>query len=83
MLCTGDKNKFDAVGGGPFVLATAGPYAAKVLPALEDGKWVISDRFGRFDDGLSVLAVTINGIPEAEMLEQLYAMTVGKIFTRT
>ena len=80
MLCTGDKDKFDAVAGGPFVLC--GPpdsYAAKGTAGAGGRKVGDQRPFCR-----STMAYQYYGynkrVPK-QMLEQLYAMTVGNFYS--
>lgn len=76
ILCTGDKDKMDAVAEALLYYADRRVHMqSKVLPALNEGRWVISDRFAD-----STMAYQYYGydkrVPK-ETLEQLYAMTVG------
>ena len=46
ILCTGDKDKMDAVAEALLYYADRRVHMqSKVLPALNEGRWVISDRF--------------------------------------
>ena len=79
MLCTGDKDKFDAVAEALLYYADRRIHMQqKVLPALEDGKWVISDRFA--DSTMAYQYYGYNKRVPKQMLEQLYAMTVGNFY---
>ena len=79
MLCTGDKDKFDAVAEALLYYADRRIHMQqKVLPALEDGKWVISDRFA--DSTRAYQYYGYNKRVPKQMLEQLYAMTVGNFY---
>lgn len=76
ILCTGDKDKMDAVAEALLYYADRRVHMqSKVLPALNEGRWVISDRFAD-----STMAYQYYGydkrVPK-ETLEQLYAVTVG------
>lgn len=79
MLCTGDKDKFDAVTEALLYYADRRIHVQqKVLPALAEGKWVISDRFAD-----STMAYQYYGYDKRvakETLEQLYAMAVGDFY---
>lgn len=80
MLCTGDKDKFDAVAEALLYYADRRIHMQqKVLPALEDGKWVISDRFA--DSTMAYQYYGYNKRVPKQMLEQLYAMTVGNFYS--
>lgn len=79
MLCTGDKDKFDAVAEALLYYADRRIHMQqKVLPALENGKWVISDRFA--DSTMAYQYYGYNKRVPKQMLEQLYAMTVGNFY---
>ncbi len=76
ILCTGNKDKMDAVAEALLYYADRRIHLqSKVLPALERGTWVISDRFAD-----STVAYQYYGYDKRlpkEMLDQLYAITVG------
>ncbi len=79
MLCTGDKDKFDAVAEALLYYADRRIHMQqKVLPALADGQWVISDRFA--DSTMAYQYYGYNKRVPKQMLEQLYAMTVGEFY---
>ena len=76
LLVCGDKNKFDPIAEALLYYADRRVHLIdKIWPALENGEWVLSDRFAD-----STMAYQYYGydkrVPK-ETLEQLYAMTVG------
>ncbi len=79
MLCTGDKDKFDPVAEALLYYADRRIHVQqKILPALQEGKWVISDRFA--DSTMAYQYYGYNKRVSKEMLEQLYKMTVGDFY---
>jgi len=79
MLCTGDKDKFDAVAEALLYYADRRIHLQqKILPALQSGKWVISDRFA--DSTMAYQYYGYNKRLPKEMLEELYKMTVGDFY---
>ena len=79
MLCTGDKDKFDAVAEALLYYADRRIHMQqKVLPALANGCWVISDRFA--DSTMAYQYYGYNKRVPKQMLEELYKMTVGDFY---
>ncbi|MDO4184604.1 MAG: dTMP kinase [Rhodospirillales bacterium] len=79
MLCTGDKDKFDAVAEALLYYADRRIHMQqKVLPALEKGSWVISDRFA--DSTMAYQYYGYNKRVSKQMLDELYKMTVGDFY---
>ena len=79
MLCTGDKDKFDAVAEALLYYADRRVHMQqKVLPALNKGEWVISDRFA--DSTMAYQYYGYNKRLSKEMLNNLYEMTVGNFY---
>ena len=79
MLCTGDKDKFDAVAEALLYYADRRIHLQqKILPALSEGKWVISDRFA--DSTMAYQYYGYNKRLPKEMLDDLYKMTVGDFY---
>lgn len=76
ILVTGDKDKMDAVAEALLYYADRRIHMTKkVWPALEDGKWVLSDRFAD-----STVAYQYYGYDKRvpyQTLENLYKLTVG------
>lgn len=79
MLCTGDKDKFDAVAEALLYYADRRiNMQQKVLPALEKGSWVISDRFA--DSTMAYQYYGYNKRVSKQILDELYKMTVGDFY---
>ena len=79
MLCTGDKDKFDAVAEALLYYADRRIHLQqKILPALAEGKWVISDRFA--DSTMAYQYYGYNKRVPKQTLEELYKMTVGDFY---
>lgn len=79
MLCTGDKDKFDAVAEALLYYADRRIHMQqKVLPALARGAWVVSDRFA--DSTMAYQYYGYNKRLSKEMLDRLYEMTVGDFY---
>lgn len=79
LLCTGNKDKFDAVAEALLYYADRRIHMQqKVLPALQQGKWVISDRFA--DSTMAYQYYGYNKRLSKQMLEDLYKMTVGDFY---
>lgn len=79
MLCTGDKDKFDAVAEALLYYADRRIHLQqKILPALSEGKWVISDRFA--DSTMAYQYYGYNKRVPKQTLEELYKMTVGDFY---
>ncbi|MBQ8785936.1 MAG: dTMP kinase [Alphaproteobacteria bacterium] len=79
MLCTGDKDKFDAVAEALLYYADRRIHLQqKILPALVEGKWVISDRFA--DSTMAYQYYGYNKRVPKQTLEELYKMTVGDFY---
>lgn len=79
MLCTGDKDKFDAVAEALLYYADRRIHLQqKILPALERGCWVISDRFA--DSTTAYQYYGYNKRVPRKTLEDLYEMTVGNFY---
>ncbi|MBO7556661.1 MAG: dTMP kinase [Alphaproteobacteria bacterium] len=79
MLCTGDKDKFDAVAEALLYYADRRIHMQqKVLPALKSGAWVVSDRFA--DSTMAYQYYGYNKRLSKEMLDKLYEMTVGDFY---
>lgn len=76
ILVTGDKDKMDAVAEALLYYADRRIHMTKkVWPALEEGKWVLSDRFAD-----STVAYQYYGYDKRvpyQTLENLYKLTVG------
>lgn len=79
MLCTGDKDKFDSVAEALLYYADRRIHLQqKILPALERGRWVISDRFA--DSTMAYQYYGYNQRVPRKTLEDLYEMTVGSFY---
>ncbi len=79
MLCTGDKDKFDAVAEALLYYADRRIHMQqRVWPALQKGAWVISDRFA--DSTMAYQYYGYNKRLSKEMLDSLYQMTVGDFY---
>ena len=79
MLCSGDKDKFDAIAEALLFYADRRIHLQKkILPALAEGKWVISDRFA--DSTMAYQYYGYNKRVSKEVLEQLYKMVVGDFY---
>lgn len=79
LLVTGDKDKFDAVAEALLYYADRRIHMQqKVLPALAEGKWVISDRFA--DSTMAYQYYGYNKRVPKEVLENLYRITVGDFY---
>ena len=77
MLCTGDKDKFDAVAEALLYYADRRIHLQqKILPALAEGKWVISDRFA--DSTMAYQYYGYNKRVPKQTLEELYKMIQTK-----
>ena len=76
MLCAGDKDKMGPVAEALLYYADRSEHMRQViLPALEQGKWVISDRFA--DSTMAYQYYGYNKRVPKETLDALYKMTVG------
>ena len=79
MLCTGDKDKLDPIAEALLYYADRRIHVQqKILPALKEGKWVISDRFA--DSTMAYQYYGYNKHVSKEILEQLYRMAVGDFY---
>lgn len=79
MLVTGDKDKFDAIAEALLYYADRRIHLQqKVLPAMAEGKLVISDRFA--DSTMAYQYYGYNKRVPKEVLEQLYKITVGDFY---
>jgi len=79
MLVTGDKDKFDAIAEALLYYADRRIHMQqKILPALEQGKWVISDRFA--DSSMAYQYYGYNKRVPKAVLEELYKITVGDFY---
>ena len=76
LLVCGDKNKFDPIAEALLYYADRRVHLVnKIWPALENGEWVLSDRFAD-----STMAYQYYGYEKRvakSVLEQLYNLTVG------
>ena len=76
IVCTGDKDKMDPVSEALVYYADRNEHVKQVvLPAVEQGKWVISDRFA--DSTTAYQYYGYNKRVAKETLDALYKMTVG------
>lgn len=76
ILCTGAEDKFDAVAETLLYYADRRIHMqSKVWPALNRGRWVLSDRFA--DSTMAYQYYGYDKRVKKELLDQLYAMTVG------
>lgn len=76
ILVTGDKDKMDAVAEALLYYADRRIHMTKkVWPALEEGKWVLSDRFA--DSTVAYQYYGYNKRVPYQTLENLYKLTVG------
>lgn len=76
MLVTGDKDKFDAVTECLLYYADRRIHlTSKILPSLNEGKWVLSDRFA--DSTVAYQYYGYNKQVPKKTLEDLYQISVG------
>lgn len=76
MLVTGDKDKMDAVAEALLYYADRRIHLTKkIWPALDDGKWVLSDRFA--DSTVAYQYYGYNKRVPYETLDNLYKLAVG------
>ncbi len=76
ILVTGDKDKMDAVAEALLYYADRRIHMTKkVWPALEEGKWVLSDRFA--DSTVAYQYYGYNKRVPYQTLENLYKLAVG------
>ena len=76
LLVCGDQNKLDAVAESMLYFADRHMHLVqKIWPALEEGKFVLSDRFA--DSTMAYQYYGYNKRVSKEMLESLYQMAVG------
>ncbi|MBQ8631023.1 MAG: dTMP kinase [Alphaproteobacteria bacterium] len=76
ILVTGDKDKCDAVAEALLYYADRRIHLTnKIWPALENGTWVLSDRFA--DSTVAYQYYGYNKRISMEMLDDLYKMVVG------
>lgn len=76
MLVTGDKDKMDAVAEALLYYADRRIHLTKkVWPAIDEGKWVMSDRFA--DSSVAYQYYGYNKRVPFETLENLYKLAVG------
>ncbi len=76
ILVTGDKDKMDAVAEALLYYADRRIHMTKkVWPAMEEGKWVLSDRFA--DSTVAYQYYGYNKRVPFQTLENLYKLTVG------
>ena len=76
ILLTGDKDKMDPIAEALMYYADRRIHlASKILPALDEGKWVISDRFA--DSTMAYQYYGYNKRVSKEVLAQLHEMVVG------
>lgn len=76
ILVTGDKDKMDAVAEALLYYADRRIHMTKkVWPALDEGKWVLSDRFA--DSTVAYQYYGYNKRVPYQTLENLYKLTVG------
>ena len=76
ILVTGDKDKMDAVAEALLYYADRRIHMTKkVWPAMEEGKWVLSDRFA--DSTVAYQYYGYNKRVPYQTLENLYKLTVG------
>ena len=76
LLVCGDKDKFDATAEALLYFADRRIHLTqKVWPALEQGKWVLSDRFA--DSTVAYQYYGYNKKLSKEMLKNLYKIAVG------
>lgn len=76
MLVTGDKDKMDAVAEALLYYADRRIHLTKkIWPALDDGKWVLSDRFA--DSTVAYQYYGYNKRVPYETLKNLYQLAVG------
>lgn len=79
MLVTGDKDKFDAIAEALLYYADRRIHLQqKILPAMAEKKWVISDRFA--DSTMAYQYYGYNKRVPKEVLEELYKITVGDFY---
>ena len=80
ILVTGDKDKMDAVAEALLYYADRRIHMTKkVWPALEEGKWVLSDRFA--DSTVAYQYYGYNKRVPYQTLENLYKLAVGDFKT--
>lgn len=76
MLVTGDKDKMDAVAEALLYYADRRIHLTKkIWPAIDEGKWVMSDRFA--DSSVAYQYYGYNKRVPFETLENLYNLAVG------
>ncbi len=76
LLVTGDKDKFDAVAEALLYYADRRVHlTTKVWPALNNGTWVLSDRFA--DSTIAYQYYGYNKRVDRELLNDLYKIAVG------
>ena len=76
MLVTGDKDKMDPIAEALLYYADRRIHMTKkIWPALEEGKWVLSDRFA--DSTVAYQYYGYNKKVEKNVLDNLYQVTVG------
>ena len=78
ILCTGDKDKIDAVAEALLYYADRRIHVCqKILPALNRGAWVISDRFA--DSTMAYQCYGYKDRISKDTLNELYKITVGDL----
>ena len=76
LLVCGDKNKFDPIAEALLYYADRRVHLVnKIWPALDNGEWVLSDRFA--DSTMAYQYYGYEKRVEKSVLEQLYHLTVG------
>ena len=76
ILLTGDKDKMDPIAEALMYYADRRIHLVqKILPALDEGKWVISDRFA--DSTMAYQYYGYNKRVSKEVLTELHEMVVG------
>ncbi len=76
LIVTGDAERWDAVSETLLIMTARYHHLQhRILPALQEGKWVICDRFL---DSTKVYQGTAKGVDSA-WIEQLYRLTCGNV----
>lgn len=77
LLVTGDKDKLDPIAEALLYYADRRVHLVdKIWPAMNEGKWILSDRFA--DSTMAYQYYGYNKRVAKETLEDLYQLTVGK-----